>query len=498
MPHNPPGPRTDMIRRLLLSALALLAAGCVLGPNYQRPPIAPPPTWRDLPAAEAQSLANTPWWEVFDDPQLQELIRVALAENKDLKIAVERIEEARARYGFVRADFYPQVNGNATAGALRFSGGSLVHTPEGDVKNSDGTQTGIYSLSADVSWEIDFFGRVRRATEAEQALFLGTEEARRSTVLALVADVARAYFELRDFDRRLEIARRTIGSLQESHQLATDRFEGGLTTEVDMRQAEAELRRVEAIVFDLERLVAMKENELSVLLGRNPGAILRGRPLDEQKLPGAVPAGLPAELLDRRPDIRAAEQTLAAATANIGQAKALLYPRISLTGSFGFASTELGNLLEGPSRSWNLLGNLLQPIFDAGKNKRRVEITESQQRQVLYAYERTILLAFQETEDALVAYRKTGEQRQTQTARVGAERKVLELADMRYRGGVAVYIEVLDAQRSLFAAELDETETIGNHMVWLVRLYKALGGGWPPVPGAPAANANPEPEHQGS
>ncbi|HEY2295451.1 MAG TPA: efflux transporter outer membrane subunit [Thermoanaerobaculia bacterium] len=488
-----------MVRRLLLSVLALLAAGCVLGPNYQRPPIVPPPTWRDLPAAEAQSLANTPWWEVFDDRQLQELIRTALAENKDLKIAVERIEEARARYGFVRADLYPQVNGNATAGALRFNGGSLVHTPQGDTgKNSDGTQTGIYSLSADVSWEIDFFGRVRRATEAEQALFLGTEEARRSTVLALVADVAQAYFELRDFDRRLEIARRTIGSLKESLQLATDRFEGGLTTEVDMRQAEAELRRVEAIIFDLERLVAMKENELSVLLGRNPGAILRGRPLDEQKLPGAVPAGLPAELLDRRPDIREAEQTLAAATANIGEAKALLYPRISLTGSFGFASTELSNLLEGPSRSWNLLGNLLQPIFDAGKNKRRVEITESQQRQVLYAYERTILLAFQETEDALVAYRKVGEQRQTQAARVAAERKVLELADMRYRGGVAVYIEVLDAQRSLFAAELDEAQTVGSHLVWLVRLYKALGGGWPPAPEVPAANANPAAEHQGS
>lgn len=489
-----------MIRRLILSAFALLAAGCTLGPNYQRPPIVPPPTWRDLPAAEAQSLANTPWWEVFDDPQLQELIRTALAENKDLKIAVERIEEARARYGFVRADLYPQVDANATAGAIRFSGGSLLHTPEGDVrKNSDGTQTGIYAISADVSWEIDFFGRVRRASEAEQALFLGTEEARRSTVLSLVASVAQAYFELRDFDRRLEIARRTIGSLQESHQLAKDRFEGGLTTEVDMRQAEAELRRVEAIIFDLERLVAMKENELSVLLGRNPGAILRGRPLDEQKLPGAVPAGLPAELLDRRPDIRVAEQTLAAATANIGEAKALLYPRIALTGSLGFASTELDHLLDGSSQSWNLLGNLLQPIFNAGKNQRRVEITESQQRQTLYAYERTILQAFQETEDALVAYRKTGEQRQTQAARVAAERKVLELADVRYRGGVAVYIEVLDAQRSLFAAELDETETIGNHLIWLVKLYKALGGGWPPAPGTPAAaNANPAPEHQGS
>jgi outer membrane protein, multidrug efflux system len=474
-----------MIRRLAVTVLALLAAGCVLGPSYQRPAIPVPPTWRDLPVAEAQTLANTPWWELFDDPQLQELIRIALAENLDVRIAVERIEEARARYGFVRADLYPRVDGNATAGHLHTSEGSLVHTPQGDLGDANGRDTEVFAASADVSWEIDFFGRVRRATEAERALFLGTEEARRSVVLTLVADVAEAYFELRDFDRRLEIARNTIGSRRESLQLASDRFEGGLTSELDMRQAEAELRRIEAIVFDLERLIAMKENELSVLLGHSPGAIVRGRPLDEQKLPGDVPAGLPAELLDRRPDIRVAEQDLAAATANIGEAKALLFPRISLTGSFGLASTELGNFFD--STSWNLLGNLVQPIFNAGQNKRRVEITESRQRQLVYNYHRTILLAFQETEDALVAYRKTGEQHQALAARVLAERKVLDLSETRYRGGVSAYSEVLDSQRALFGAELDEVEVFGSHMVWLVRLYKALGGGWPPAPEPPPA-----------
>jgi len=481
-----------MARRLVAISLALLAAGCALGPNYKRPAVPVPPTWREIPTAEATSLANSSWWELLDDPQLQELIKVALVENKDLKIAVERIEEARARYGFTKADLWPKVDLNGTAGRLRFNAGSLLHTPEGDqTAAAEGTETSIYAVSADVSWELDFFGRIRRASEAQNALFLGTEEARRSAVLALVADVARAYFELRDFDRRLEVARRTIESRREYVQFAKDRFEGGITAEIDFRQAEAELRRVETVVFDLERLIALKENELSVLLGRNPGPMLRGRSLDEQRLPATVPAGLPSALLDRRPDIREAEQTLAAATANIGEAKALLFPRIALTGSYGFASTDFDTLFEGPSKSWNIIGNLLQPIFHAGKNKRRVEITESRQRQMLYTYERTILQAFRETEDALVSYRKIGEQRQAQADRVGAERKVLELAELRYRGGVAAYLEVLDAQRSLFDAELDEAQTIGGHLVSLVRLYKALGGGWPPE-ATPAAEATPQ------
>jgi multidrug efflux system outer membrane protein len=472
---------------LALSTVTLAGVGCALGPNYQRPAVPTPPTWREIPVAEAQSLANTAWWDLFDDPTLQELVRTALVENKDLKIAVERIEEARARYGFTKADLWPHVNANATAGRLRFNSGSLVHPPSGENVPSEGTETSIYSITADVSWEIDFFGRIRRASEAQKALFLGAEEARRSAVLALVSDVARAYFELRDFDRRLDISRRTIQSRRESLQLAKDRFEGGVTPELDFRQAEAELHRVEAIVFDLERLIAAKENELSVLLGRNPGPVVRGRAVEEQKLPGAVPAGLPSELLDRRPDVREAEQTLAAATANIGEAKAMLFPRIALTGHFGTASTEFDELFTGPAKSWSIIGNLLQPIFHAGKNKRRVEVTESRQRQTLYAYERTILQAFRETEDALVGYAKTGEQRKALSGRVAAERKVLELADLRYRGGVAAYLEVLDAQRSLFGAELDEAQSIGSNLVSLVHLYKALGGGWPSAP--PEASA---------
>ena len=302
--------------------------------------------------------------------------------------------------------------------------------------------------------------------------------------------MARAYFELRAFDRKLEIARGTIASRKESVQYAKDRFEGGLTSELDFRLAEAELHRVESMVFDFERLTALKEDELSVLLGRNPNAIPRGRAVEEQKLPAAVPAGLPSELLDRRPDVREAEQRLAASTANIGQAKAMLFPRIALTGAYGVASNDLDTLFDGPSVSWNILGNLLQPIFAFGKNKRRLEVTESQQRQMLYTYEKQILQAFREVDDALVSYRSVGQQRVSQGARVTAEKKVLELAELRYKGGVAAYLEVLDAQRSLFDAELDETGAIGGQLVTLVELYKALGGGWPAAPEPPPEEAS--------
>jgi multidrug efflux system outer membrane protein len=479
-----------VVRKAIAGALLLAAAGCKLGPDYKRPPVTTPDAWREVPADQATNLANTPWWEVFGDPTLQELIRTALLENKDLKIAVERIEEARARYGFTHADVWPQIDVGGTAGSLRFNAGSLMHTPEADAGTGEATETDIYSASFSMSWEIDFLGRIRRASEAQMALFLGTEEARRSAVLTLVADVARAYLELRDFDSRLEIAQHTIGTRREYVQFAKDRFEGGVTGELDFRQAEAELHRVEAVAFELERLIALKENELSVLLGRNPGAIPRGVPLHEQKVPSAVPAGLPSELLDRRPDIRVAEQTLAAATANIGEAKALLFPRIALTGSYGYTSTDFDTLFDGPSKAWNLLGNIVQPLFYAGKNKRRLEMTESRQRQELYAYERTILNAFRETEDALVGYRKSGEISLAQAGRVEAQRKVLELADLRYKGGVADYLEVLDAQRSLFDAELDEAQSVGIHLISLVQIYKALGGGWPAAPEEPPAETS--------
>jgi multidrug efflux system outer membrane protein len=464
-----------MARRLLFVALLVsVAVACTLGPDYERPPLTVPEQWREVAASE-ESLANLPWWELFQDEQLNSLITTALAENRDLKIAIERIEEARAMYGFSRADLYPQIDANATAGGLQFSEGSLTHTPEGGMD----TRTEIYNVNVGLAWELDLFGRIRRANEAELANLLATEEARRAVALAVVASVAQAYVELRDLDLRLEITQRTVASRREYLTLARDRFEGGITPELDMRQAESEFHRVQSFVYQLEALISQKENEISFLLGRSPSPVLRGRSVVDQPIPPQVPAGLPASLLERRPDVRQAEEELIAANARIGEAVAMRYPRIALTGSYGFASTDLDTLLDGTSEAWNIFGGLTQPIFSAGKNKRRVEVRESQQRQAVYAYEKAVLQALREVEDALIALEKSGEQRGSQGERVVAERKVLELSELRYRGGVADYLEVLDAQRSLFNAEIDEVSSISDQVTSLVRLYKALGGGWP-------------------
>jgi multidrug efflux system outer membrane protein len=471
-------------RFLFLLALSSATVSCKLGPEYARPPVVTPEKWRELAAADA-SIANVPWWELFQDEELRRLITTALSENRDLKIAIERIEEARALYGISRSQLYPQVDGSAVGGGLKFSEGSLTHTPPEESGERDNTK-GLASLGVGFSWELDFFGRVRRANEAEMARLLATQEARRAVALTLVADVARAYVDLRALDRRLDIARRTLESRREYVALARDRFEGGVTPEVDWRQAEAEFFRMQAYLYEVEKLVVQKENEISVLLGHNPGAVPRGRAVELQPIPPEVPAGLPAQLLERRPDVREAEQRLVSATARIGEAVAMRYPRIALTGSLGVASTDLSELFDGSSTNWNIFTSLLQPIFDAGRNKRRVEVRESQQRQAVYDYERTLLQALREVEDSLVSLKKTGDQRGSQQKRVEAERKVVELSELRYRGGVAAYLEVLDAQRSLFNAEIDETASMNEHVNSLIRLYKALGGGWPTEPEPPS------------
>ena len=472
-----PAPLADVAGVGLLALLAISTTGCLLGPNYQRPPVVTPERWIDSPAADPSTLANTPWWELFHDPRLQELIRIALVENRDLRIAIERVEEARARYGFVHADLFPKVDLSAKGGVVELPEYGLSELPV-DIDNP----TEYYDISATLSWEIDFFGRLRRANEAQRALMIGAEENRRAVVLTLVSDVALAYVALRDADLQLEISRGTLVSRRDYVELAKTRFEGGVTSEIDWRQAEAEFHRTAAIVQDLERVVRQLENFLSVLLGRNPGPIVRGAGIDELAAPVAIPSGLPSDLIDRRPDIRAAEQSLIAANANIGEAKALLFPRISLTGAFGVSSTDLDTLFDSGAQSNSLMGGLLQPLFNAGKNRQRVAITESVMRQTLYAYESTVLQAFREVEDSIIAYQKLGEQRVTQRARVDAERRVLELAELRYRGGVSDYLAVLDAQRSLFGSELDAVSAIGAQQAALIHLYKALGGGWPGAP----------------
>lgn len=462
---------------LLGSTLLLLPAACMVGPDYQRPTVVLPEGWRELDGTQGESLANLPWWQLFQDPVLHELVRAALQQNKDLQVAVERIEEARARYGFSRADLLPTLDAVAFAGRERVSG----ETPAGAALGSD-LERSYYGLGASLTWELDLFGRIRRASEAERALMYAAEQTRRAVVLALVAEVARAYVELRDLDRRLEISLATLVSRREYRELVRVRFEGGITSELDLRQAEGEVHRTASQVHDLERQVGQKENELNLLLGRNPGPIPRGQTPAAMALPPRVPAGLPAQLLERRPDLRAAEEQLVSANARIGEAKALLYPTISITGFLGFESEDLGDLLGAPARSWSIGGNLLQPIFNAGRNTSRVEVAESQQRQALFRYEQSILQAFREVEDGLIAYRKTGERRNEEGGRVAAERQVLALAELRYRGDVAPYLDVLDAQRQLFDAELNEAVAVRDQWLALILLYRSLGGGWPTAP----------------
>ncbi len=480
------------MRRLLRPAalVVLLFPACMLGPDFDRPAVDVPEGWRDLPAAEAESLANTPWWEMYGDPELGRLIRIALEENQDLKIAAERIVEYRARVGYTGADLWPKVDAGAGAGLV---GVSRKSVPEiGDDPGAPDRDGDIYDVSASMTWELDIFGRIRRATEAEEARLLATEAARRATAIALVADVAAAWTRLCDADARLAISRRTLADRKEYVELARVRFEGEVTSEVDLRQAEAEFHRIASQVADLERLVQEEENLICLLLGRNPGPIARGNGLlGLAERP--VPAGLPSEILDRRPDLVAAEAALHAATADVGAAKALLYPRFALTAGYGYESNQFADLFEAPAKAWSLLGNMIAPIFNSGQNQARVDIAESQMRQTLYGYELSVRVAFFEVENALIAYRKAGERRQAETARVAAERKVLELVVMRYKGGVSNYLEVLDAQRSLFSAENDQVTSEATRRLALVSLYKALGGGWseadevPPPAGQPGS-----------
>lgn len=456
---------------LPLAAIMALSA-CAVGPDYKRPEIEEPEKW-SISQKDSHSLADVPWWDVFKDQTLVSLIKSAVDENKDIRIASERIEEARALFGFTKADLFPKIDAKGSAGIYEptDTGYALSGEPAGE-------QAEVYSLSANLSWEIDIFGRLRRATEAQKAVLLSTEEAKKAIMISVVSNVASAYFELRDLDNRLEIAKKTLESRTNSAKLIKTRFEGGVAAKIDYYQAEAEIYRTKTIIASLEKQIRLKENELSFLIGKNPRTIMRGMMIKDQKDAPEIPAGIPSVLVERRPDILQAEQDLVAANARIGESKAQLFPRIALTGSYGYVSSDLGNLTESPSNNWNIAGNLVQPIFEAGKNLRRVEVSEAQQRQALLKYEKTIQQAFREVEDSLISYRKTGESQQAQTGSVTSNREVLKLAESRYLGGVSSYLEVLDAQRSLFNSELDESQSVKDHLVSLVNLYKSLGGGW--------------------
>jgi multidrug efflux system outer membrane protein len=461
--------------KFLSIALALgssLVAGCKVGPNYHRPDVQTPAVYRDLsnnPQAQAQasSFADLPWWKVFQDPQLQELIRTALKQNYDMQIATERINAARAQVAVTRSALFPQVQGNGN-----FTGGK---------ENTFQTKFNFFTLTADAAFQLDLFGRLRRATEAARAQLLATEEAQRTVTLTLVSDVASAYFSLLQLDLQLQITRDTVTTQEDSVKLTSFRLDHGVATKLDVLQARQVLDTANAQVPDLERQIGQEEDAISILLGSYPGTIPRGIRLPDQPVPPEVPAGLPSSLLARRPDIRQAEQNLIAANAEIGVAKAEFFPQISLTGSGGGAfgrSSAFSSMMSSHLGIWSYGASVSQPIFTGGALRGNLHIAESQQKQALLAYKEAIQHAFGDVSDALIGYQKLHEVRLQQEQVVADLAESVRLSVLRYRGGTTNYLEVLDGQRSLFSAQLTLAQARGNEYQSLVQLYKVLGGGW--------------------
>ena len=461
-----------MRKTLVAACMVALLPGCRVGPDYVRPEVDAPAAFR-YDVSNAADLVNTAWWEQFDDPVLNELITTALAQNKDVRIAAARVEEAAGVLGVTRSQLFPQVGAGAGVVRQQVSRFSGTNTLREDI---DRTFTN-YQVLLSASWEIDFFGKLQRQTEAARATLLATEDGRRATLLSLVAAVANEYITLRDLDKQLEISRRTADSRGESVRLFELRFKGGVVAELELEQVRSEYEQALAAIPDLERQIAQQENLISVLLGSNPGPIPRGSTLDELALP-AVPAGLPSELLERRPDLLQAEQNLVATNAQIGAAKALYYPTISLTGQAGTLSTQWSKLFTGDARTWSFGPTVSLPIFTAGAIRGQVAQAEARQQQALYQYQQAIQTAFRETEDALVGQSKLREQLTVQARRVKALRGYARLARLRYDNGYTSFLEVLDAERSLFNAELDYARNQGDLFQSLVNLYKAMGGGW--------------------
>jgi outer membrane protein, multidrug efflux system len=464
------------MKRLMIVALAAgVMTACTVGPNYRRPPIEAPKAFRAaVPAAEAASLADLKWFEVFKDERLQEMVRTALVKNYDLRDAVVRVEAARANLGITRADQFPTVEAGAGVNSQRIAAGGAFPLPEG----FDQTRTiGAVSLNL-LSFELDVWGRLRRATEAARADLLASEENQKAVMTTLVSDVAGSYFNLLALDMELEIARRTLATREESLKLIRNREKSGLATVVEVRQGEQLVYGAAQAIPFAERLIEQTENQISLLLGGSPGAMPRGRSLIDQEQPPSVPPGLPSSLLERRPDIRAAEQNLVAANAIIGVAKAAYFPRISLTGFFGFQSDSLSNLFSGPGRVWQFAPQVTQPIFNAGRIKSGVRLAEAQQQLALIQYERSIQTAFREVSDALVEHQKVREVRAQREQLVTTLQDRSRLSYLRYRGGVDTLLNALDADRDLFEAELGLAQTRRDELLALVQLYRALGGGW--------------------
>jgi multidrug efflux system outer membrane protein len=460
-------------------AAGILLTGCTVGPKYRRPGVQVPGTFRapaPLPPQQAASLADLKWWEVFKDGELQGLIRTALVQNYDLREAVTRVEAARANLGITRSNQLPTFEADANIQTIRFSRNGSLALPEAVVASQNRT-FGEVALNL-LSFEVDIWGRLRRATEAARANLLGAEETRKAVVTTLVSDVATDYFSLRQLDDALEISRRTLVSRQDSLVLIRNRQRGGIATLLDLRQAEQLVYGASSTIPDIQRQIGQMENQITLLLGKNPGDVVRGKGLTGQELPPDVPPGLPSSLLERRPDIRAAEEALIAANAEIGVAKAAYFPRITLTGFLGGQSTQLSSLFSGRNEAWSFVADATQPIFTGGRLKSNVRLTEATRDEALVQYERTIQTAFTEVSDALIAHQRVRETIVQLELLVAALEDRKRLAYLRYRGGVDTLLNALDADRDLFQAELTLSQARLNELLSVVQLYKALGGGW--------------------
>jgi multidrug efflux system outer membrane protein len=497
--------------RLILGAvLACAAAGCAVGPGYHRPELGVPAEWRRTdPTADSlrpfydslmanrdtlpldpnrpeaisadtsarpgvfvtDTTARLVWFDLLRDPELRKLVETALRENRDVRVAIAAIDEFRAQYGVAKGDFFPQITLNAQGGRTQTVVGSLGSFTYNQLQGT-----------ANLSWELDFWGRIRRSTEAARSDLLAQRENQRAVVLTLVGDVVTAYLQLRQLDLELEISRRTLAANRETFRLARRRFDQGLISELDVRQFEAEVASPAASVAQLEGQITQTENRLSQLVGRAPGSIPRGRPLTEVLGGLAVPALLPTSLLQRRPDVRQAEAQLHAATARIGAARGDLFPKLMVTGEYGTFSHDTDNLFKKNSEIYQILGGVSLPLFTGGKIGQQVDVARARAEQSRYGYEQTVLTALREVEDAVAGVRASRNQVAAQQTQVDALRRALRLAEMRYQAGASSYLDLLDAQRSLFGAELSLAQVQGQQATAAVTLYKALGGGWPVTP----------------
>jgi outer membrane protein, multidrug efflux system len=463
---------TRLASALIAGMACGVLAGCLVGPNYHRPAVQTPTAYRDFAAspqvqAQVASFADLPWWQVFQDPQLQELIRTALKQNYDLQLATERINAARAVLTVTRSSLFPQV-----AASGNFNGGK---------ESNFQTKYNFLTLTADAAFQLDLFGRLRRADEAARAQVLATEAARQTVILTLVSDVASDYFALLELDLQLQITHETVKTQTDSVKLTNLRLDHGVATKLDVLQAQQVLDTANAAVPDLERQIAQEEDAISILLGNYPQGIARGLPLVQQPLPPEVPPGIPSSLIERRPDIREAEQMLVATNAEIGVAKAEFFPQISLTGSGGGTfgrSSAFSSLMATQLGIWSYGAQVSQPIFTGGALRGNLRLAESENKQALLAYRQTIQRAFGDVSDALIGYQKFYEVRVRQEQSVADLQESVRISTLRYRGGTTTYLEVLDGQRSLYNAELTLAQARGAEYQSLVQIYRALGGGW--------------------